>query len=92
MLHLQKKLLLKYCVQCIFEKGEAHCVRGKLKEIWTTNLSEQKEQFQKDQARNGRRLGPYSIYTYVLNSSFLYLCVYRHGNQWSRVTIRMGKA
>ena len=40
-------------LQRIFEEEEAHGVGEKLREIWTTDKREQKEQFQKDQARNG---------------------------------------
>ena len=44
-------------LQCIFEEGEAHGVGGKLREIWTTDKREQKEQFQKDQEKNGKYFG-----------------------------------
>ena len=40
-------------LESIFEEGEAHGVGAKLREIWTTDKREQKEQFQKDQAKNG---------------------------------------
>jgi len=40
-------------LECIFEEGEAHGVGAKLREIWTTDKREQKEQFQKDQAKTG---------------------------------------
>lgn len=43
-------------LQRIFEEAEAHGVSDKLKEIWTTDKREQMEQFQKDQAKNGKKL------------------------------------
>ena len=43
-------------LQRIFEEAEAHGVGDKLKEIWTTDKREQMEQFQKDQAKNGKKL------------------------------------
>ena len=49
-------------LQRIFEEGEAHGVGGKLREIWTTDKREQKEQFQKDKARNGKGLGLWCVY------------------------------
>ena len=43
-------------LQHIFEEGEAHGVGDKLKEIWTTDKRQQLEQFQKDQAKNGKEM------------------------------------
>ncbi|XP_065897671.1 uncharacterized protein [Dysidea avara] len=52
-------------LQCIFEEGEALGVGGKLREIWTTDKREQKEEFQKDQAKNvtGKRSNQWSMVT-----------------------------
>ena len=44
-------------LQKIFEEGESHGVGSKLKEIWTTDRRQRIQQFQQDQARNGK---PYS--------------------------------
>ena len=41
-------------LQKIFEEGEIHGVRSKLKEIWMTDKRQNLEQFQKDQANNGK--------------------------------------
>ena len=41
-------------LQHIFKEGEAHGVSDKLKEIWTTDKRQQLEQFQIDQAKNGK--------------------------------------
>ena len=42
-------------LQKIFEEGESHGVGSKLKEIWTTDRRQRIEQFQQDQARNGKQ-------------------------------------
>ena len=42
-------------LQKIFEEGESHGVGSKLKEIWTKNRRQRIEQFQQDQARNGKQ-------------------------------------
>jgi len=44
-------------LECIFKEGEIHGVEEKLREVWTTDKREQKEQFQKDQAKNGEYFG-----------------------------------
>ena len=43
-------------LQRIFEEGEAHGVGDKLKEVWTTDKRQQLEQFQRDQAKNGKEI------------------------------------
>ena len=79
-------------LQRIFEEGEAHGVGGKLREIWTTDKREQKEEFQKDQAKNGKCLEHRHSVNILLNIFlFLMLVTGKHSNQWSMVTIRMGK-
>ena len=42
-------------LQKIFEERESHGVGSKLKEIWTTDRRQRIEQFQQDQARNGKQ-------------------------------------
>ena len=42
-------------LQKIFEEGESHGVGSKLKEIWTTDRRQRIQQFQQDQARNGKQ-------------------------------------
>ena len=42
-------------LQKIFEEGESHGVDSKLKEIWITDRRQRIEQFQQDQARNGKQ-------------------------------------
>ena len=79
-------------LQCIFEEGEALGVGGKLREIWTTDKREQKEEFQKDQAKNGKCLEHRHSVNILLNIFlFLMLVTGKRSNQWSMVTIRMGK-
>ena len=42
-------------LQKIFEEGESHGYGSKFKEIWTTDRRQRIEQFQEDQARNGKQ-------------------------------------
>ena len=44
-------------LQKIFEEGEIHGVSSKLREIWITDKRQNIEQFQQDQARNGKQHG-----------------------------------
>ena len=64
-----------------------HGVSDKLKEIWTMDKRQKLESFQRDQARNGMNL--YLHTSIPLN--FLPLVTGKRSNQWSMITIRMGK-
>jgi len=67
-------------LQGIFEEGEAHGVGEKLREIWTTDKREQKEQFKKEM-----------MSSYMTGACGHFSVTGKRSNQWSMVTIRMGK-
>ena len=44
-------------LECIFKEEEINCMEEKLREVWTTDKREQKEQFQEVQAKNDEYFG-----------------------------------
>ena len=52
-------------LECIFKEGEIHDVEAKLREVWTTDNREEKQKFQKDQAKNGEYFGYKICITYI---------------------------
>jgi len=70
----------------LFMERNEHGVGELMKEIWFTNKKGQTQQFANDQAANGE------VYCCLLSAFKIFLAATgSRGNQWSLITIQMGK-
>ena len=72
----------------VFVEGDSHGVEDKIRELWLTDKRQQSKQFHADQAKNGKCI--YKLY-FDLEIIRIFIVTGKHGNQWSLITIRIGK-
>ena len=72
----------------VFADGDIHGVGDKVREVWFTDRRHQLEQFHEDQTKNGKYLYRNRAFNYQI---FAVVVTGKRSNQWSLVTIRIGK-
>ena len=72
----------------IFVEGDSHGVGTQVREVWMTDNRQQLSQFKADQEKNCELQNRYSKFSIF---KCVFLATGKRSNQWSMVTIRMGR-